>query len=158
VRTEFMTETRGTGILHHVFDGYAPWMGELRLRPRGSMVADRTGATTGNALVALQERGTMFMGAGVDVYEGMIIGENARPEEMDVNPTKEKKLTNMRASGSDHFEGLAPPRNLSLEQALEFIADDEAVEVTPNSVRLRKVVLDQSTRGRMRKSTKTDAN
>ena len=152
VRTEFMTETRGTGMLHHVFDGYSPWMGELRLRRNGVMVADRAGATTNNALTALEERGILFVGPAVEVYEGMIVGENARADEMDVNPTKEKKLTNMRASGSDDTVRMTPPTIMSLEQALEFIADDEAVEVTPQSVRLRKVVLDQSLRGRMRKN------
>ncbi len=155
VRTEFMTETRGTGMLHHVFDGFAPWMGELRLRRNGVMVSDRSGATTNNALVSLEERGTMFVGPSVEVYEGMIIGENSRADEMDVNPTKEKKLTNMRSSGNDDFERMTPPTIMSLEQALEFISDDEAVEVTPQSVRLRKVILDQSTRGRMRKNAKT---
>ena len=152
VRTEFMTETRGTGMLHHVFDGYSPWMGELRLRRNGVMVADRAGGTTNNALTALEERGILFVGPAVEVYEGMIVGENARADEMDVNPTKEKKLTNMRASGSDDTVRMTPPTIMSLEQALEFIADDEAVEVTPQSVRLRKVVLDQSLRGRMRKN------
>ncbi len=155
VRTEFMTETRGTGMLHHVFDGYAPWMGELRLRRNGVLVADRAGATTNNALVALEERGVLFVGPATEVYEGMIVGENSRADEMDVNPTKEKKLTNMRASGSDDTVRMTPPTIMSLEQALEFIADDEAVEVTPQSVRLRKVILDQSTRGRQRKNTKS---
>jgi GTP-binding protein len=154
VRTEFMTETRGTGMLHHVFDGFAPWMGELRLRRNGVMVADRKGMTTNFALVALEERGTMFVGPAVEVYEGMIVAENARADEMDVNPTKEKKLTNMRSSGNDDFERMTPPVIMSLEQALEFISDDEAVEVTPQSVRLRKVILDQSIRGRLRKNAK----
>jgi len=152
VRTEFMTETRGTGILNHVFDGYAPWMGDLRLRRNGVMVADRTGLTTNFALVALEERGTIFVGPATEVYEGMIVGENSRSDEMDVNPTKEKKLTNMRSSGNDDFERMTPPTIMSLEQALEFIADDEAVEVTPASIRMRKVVLDQTVRGRQRKS------
>ncbi len=153
-RTEFMTETRGTGILHHVFDGYAPWFGELRSRPSGSMVADRRGVTTGYSLFSLQERGEMLVGPGVEVYEGMIVGESSRSEEMDVNPTREKKLTNMRASGSDDTVRLTPPRPMSLEQALEFVADDECVEVTPVSVRLRKVVLDAAQRGRTRNSKK----
>jgi GTP-binding protein len=152
VRTEFLTETRGTGILHHIFDGYAPWAGDLRARRSGVLVADRTGMTTNFALVGLEDRGVLFVGPGIDVYEGMIIGENARTEEMDVNPTREKQLTNMRASGSDDFERMAPPRLLTLEQALEFIADDEAVEVTPVTVRLRKVTLDQTIRGRARKN------
>ena len=138
-RTEFMTETRGTGILHHVFDGYEPWFGELRSRPNGSMVADRRGDTTAYSLFNLQERGELLVGPGVEVYEGMIVGESSRAEEMDVNPTREKKLTNMRASGSDDTVRLSPPRPMSLEQALEFVADDECVEVTPHSVRLRKV-------------------
>jgi GTP-binding protein len=153
-RTEFLTETRGTGILHHVFEGYEPWFGELRHRPNGSLVADRRGITNTYALMNLQERGEMLVGAGVEVYEGMIVGENARADEIDVNPTKEKKLTNMRAAGSDDTVRLAPPRPMSLEQALEFIADDECVEVTPRSVRLRKVVLDQATRGRLRGARK----
>ena len=154
VRTEFMTETRGTGVLNHVADGWSPWLGELRTRRNGVMVADRTGPTTAFALLALQERGELFVGPGVEVYEGMIVGENARPEEMDVNPTKEKKLTNMRASASDDTERMTPPTELSLEQALEFIAEDECVEVTPASVRLRKVVLDQQVRGRERSRAK----
>ncbi len=149
-RTEFLTETRGTGQLHHVFEGYEPWSGDLRTRPTGSLVADRRGPTTAYALTNLQERGSMFVGPGIEVYEGMIVGENARPQDMDVNPTKEKKLTNMRAAGSDHFEGLVPPRVLSLEQALEFIREDESVEVTPSSVRLRKEILPQEQRAKRR--------
>jgi GTP-binding protein len=140
-RTEFLTETRGTGILHHVFDGYEPWQGELRTRPTGSLVADRRGAATAFALLNLQERGQLFVAPGVEVYEGMIVGENARAEDLDVNPTKEKKLTNMRSSTADELVRLIPPRLLSLEQALEFIGDDECVEVTPKNVRLRKVEL-----------------
>ena len=140
-RTEFLTETRGTGILHHVFDGYEPWHGDLRTRPTGSLVADRRGAATSFALLNLQERGQLFVAPGVDVYEGMIIGENARAEDMDVNATKEKKLTNMRSSTADELVRLIPPRLVSLEQALEFIGDDECVEVTPNNVRLRKAEL-----------------
>jgi GTP-binding protein len=140
-RTEFLTETRGTGILHHVFDGFEPWHGELRTRPTGGLVADRSGKTTGFALLNLQERGSMFVGPGVDVYEGMIVGENARAEDLDVNATKEKKLTNMRSSTSDELVRLIPPRPLPLDLALEFIRDDECVEVTPQSVRLRKTEL-----------------
>ena len=151
IRTEFMTETRGAGMMHSTFDGYSPWFGDIRLRQNGVLVSDRRGVTTANALLDLEERGELFVGAGVEVYEGMIVGENARSEEMNVNPTKEKKLTNMRASGSDHTEKVTPPTILSLEQALEFIAEDEAVEVTPKSVRLRKVILDQATRARTRK-------
>ncbi len=149
-RTEFLTETRGTGILHHVFDGYEPWHGELRTRPTGSLVADRRGPTTSYALMNLQERGTMFVAPGTEVYEGMIVGENSRSDDMDVNPTKEKKLTNIRSSTGDELVRLIPPRSLSLEQALEFIREDECVEVTPKQVRLRKVVLDASERERGR--------
>ncbi|MDQ3964124.1 MAG: translational GTPase TypA [Actinomycetota bacterium] len=148
-RTEFMTETRGTGMIHHVFDSHEPWFGEIRSRPTGSLVADRRGPTTSFALMNLQERGTMFIGPGVDVYEGMIVGENARSEDMDVNPTKEKKLTNMRSSTSDELVRLIPHRELSLEQALEFIRADECVEVTPHTVRLRKVELDAHKRVRL---------
>jgi len=149
-RTEFLTETRGTGILHHVFDGWAPWHGDLRTRRNGSMVADRRGVTTTFALMNLQERGTLVVGPAEEVYEGMIVGENARADEMDVNPTKEKKLTNMRSSTAEEFERLTPALSFSLEHALEFIAEDECVEVTPKAVRLRKVVLDASTRARTR--------
>ena len=145
-RTEFLTETRGTGLLHHVFDKYEPWYGELRTRPTGSLVADRTGATTGFALANLQERGTMFVGPGTDVYEGMIVGENSRSDDMDVNPTKEKKLTNMRQSSGDVLVPLIPHKQLSLEQALEFCREDECVEVAPNAVRIRKVILGASDR------------
>jgi GTP-binding protein len=145
-RTEFMTETRGTGQLHHVFEGYEPWQGELRTRPSGALVADRSGVTTSFALLNLQERGALFVGPGEDVYEGMIVGENARSEDMDVNPAKEKKLTNMRQSNAEELVRLIPKLNLSLDQALEFIREDEAVEVTPNHVRLRKVILDQQDR------------
>ncbi len=140
-RTEFMTETRGTGQLHHVFEGYEPWHGEISTRPTGSLVADRQGPTTSYALLNLQERGTMFVGPGVEVYEGMIVGENARSQDMDVNPTKEKRLTNMRASTSEELVRLIPHQQLSLEQALEFVREDECAEVTPNAVRLRKVTL-----------------
>jgi GTP-binding protein len=149
-RTEFLTQTRGTGLLHHVFERYEPWLGELRTRATGSLVADRRGETTAHALMNLQERGQMFIGPGIEVYEGMIVGENARAGDMDVNPTREKKLTNHRAAGSDDLVRLVPPRPLSLEQALEFIAPDECAEVTPTSVRLRKARLAASTRGRER--------
>jgi GTP-binding protein len=152
-RTEFLTETRGTGILHHVFDRYEPWYGELRTRPTGSLVADRRGQTTTFALLNLQERGQLFVVPGVEVYEGMIVGENARAEDLDVNGTKEKKLTNMRSSTADELVRLIPPRPLSLEQALEFIRDDECVEATPSSVRLRKVEL-SATRRQQRTSRK----
>jgi GTP-binding protein len=147
-RTEFMTETRGTGQLHHVFEGYEPWHGELRTRPSGSLVADRMGATTTFALLNLQERGVMFVGPGEDVYEGMIVGENARADDMDVNPTKEKQLTNMRKANAEELVRLIPKSSLSLEQALEFLREDEAVEVTPKNVRLRKVLLSQQERVR----------
>ncbi|HEV7713892.1 MAG TPA: translational GTPase TypA [Asanoa sp.] len=147
-RTEFLTDTRGTGILHHVFESYEPWFGELRTRGNGSLVADRSGAVTGFAMINIQERGSLFVDPGTEVYEGMIVGENSRSDDMDVNITKEKKLTNMRQSTSDETEKVIPPRKLSLEQALEFCREDECVEVTPTSVRIRKVVLDQTTRGR----------
>jgi GTP-binding protein len=150
-RTEFMTETRGTGLLHHVFDRYEPWHGDLRTRPTGSLVADRRGPTTQYALMNLQERGSMFVGPGVEVYEGMIVGENARGDDMQVNPTKEKKLTNMRSSTSEELVRLIPPKEMSLEQALEFIREDECVEVTPHNVRLRKVILDAHERARSSK-------
>ncbi len=149
-RTEFLTETRGTGLLHHVFDRYEPWHGELRTRPSGSLVADRTGPTTGFALANLQERGTMFVGPGTDVYEGMIIGENSRSDDLDVNPTKEKKLTNMRQSSGDVLVPLIPHKQLSLEQALEFCREDECVEVTPSAVRIRKVLLAATDRAKSR--------
>ncbi len=147
-RTEFLTETRGTGLLHHVFDRYEPWHGELRTRPTGSLVADRTGPTTGFALANLQERGTMFVGPGTEVYEGMIVGENSRQDDMDVNPTKEKKLTNMRQSSGDILVPLIPHKHLSLEQALEFCREDECVEITPATVRIRKVILAGAERAR----------
>ncbi|HEV8088461.1 MAG TPA: translational GTPase TypA, partial [Actinomycetota bacterium] len=147
-RTEFLTETRGTGQLHHVFEGYEPWQGELRTRPSGSLVADRRGLTTQFALLNLQERGVLFNGPGEEVYEGMIVGENARADDMDVNPTKEKKLSNVRQSTAEELVRLIPPTRLSLEQALEFIRTDECVEVTPANVRLRKTVLTQQERMR----------
>jgi GTP-binding protein TypA/BipA len=140
-RTEFLTETRGSGQLHHVFEGYEPWHGDLRTRPTGSLVADRSGRTTTFALLNLQERGAMFVGPGEDVYEGMIVGENARADDMDVNATKEKQLTNMRKANSEETVRLIPKAHMSLEQALEFIRQDECVEVTPGNVRLRKVLL-----------------
>jgi GTP-binding protein len=156
-RTEFLTETRGTGNLHHIFDGWEPWHGELKTRRNGSMVADRRGLTTTFALMNLQERGTLIVGPAEEVYEGMVIGENARQEEMDVNPTKEKKLNNIRSSTAEEFERLTPVLNFSLEHALEFIAEDECVEVTPKVVRLRKVVLDQAIRGRSRSRARDQA-
>ncbi len=148
-RTEFLTETRGTGIAHHVFEKFEPWFGELRTRANGSLVADRPGAAVAFAMFNLQERGTLFVEPGTEVYEGMVVGENARSEDMDVNITKEKKLTNMRSATGEELERLVPPRRLSLEQALEFCREDECVELTPEHVRIRKVVLDQKERARM---------
>jgi GTP-binding protein len=153
-RTEFLTETRGTGLLHHVFDGYEAWHGELRTRNTGSLVADRSGTTTSYAIFGLQERGTIFVEVNADVYEGMVIGENSRPEDMDVNVVREKKLTNMRASGSDETEKLIPPKLLNLEQALEYCREDECVEVTPGTVRIRKVIFDQNERSRLTSKAK----
>ena len=150
-RTEFLTETRGTGIMNHVAEGYEPWAGDFRTRPTGSLVADRTGAVTSYALFNLQERGTMFVGPGAEVYEGMVVGENPRPEDMDVNPTKEKKLTNVRSSTGEELERLIPPRLMSMEQQLEFCAADECLEVTPAVVRIRKVVLGQKDRVRLKR-------
>jgi GTP-binding protein len=153
-RTEFLTETRGTGIAHQVFEGYEPWFGELRTRPTGSLVSDRTGAATAYAMFNLQERGSMFVEPGTEVYEGMIVGENSRSDDMDVNITKEKQKTNIRSSTAETFERLTPPRVLSLEAALEFVADDECVELTPSAIRLRKVVLDPKERERARARAK----
>ncbi len=146
-RTEFLTETRGTGIAHHVFEDYEPWFGDLRTRPSGSLVADRTGVATGYAIANLQERGTLFVSPTTEVYEGMIVGENSRADDMDVNITKEKKLTNVR-SNADELERLVPARVLSLEQSLEFCREDECVEVTAGAVRIRKLVLDQNDRAK----------
>jgi GTP-binding protein len=145
-RTEFLTETRGTGLVHHVFDRWEPWHGELRTRPSGSLVADRRGTVAAFALFNLQERGTLFVAPGDEVYEGMIVGESARAEDLDVNATKEKHLTNMRSSTADELVRLVPKRQLSLDQALEFLREDECVEVTPDVVRLRKVELDKTAR------------
>jgi GTP-binding protein len=147
-RTEFLTDTRGTGILHHVFERYEPWHGELRTRATGSLVADRAGVVTPFAMTNLQERGSLFVEPTTEVYEGMLVGENSRADDMDVNITKEKKLTNMRSSAAEETERLIPPRKLSLEQALEFCREDECVEVTPVGIRLRKVHLDQKDRER----------
>jgi GTP-binding protein len=149
--TEFLTETRGTGILHHVFEKYEPWHGDLRTRPTGSLVADRRGRSSSYALLNLQERGVMFIGPGIEVYEGMIVGENARAEDMDVNPAKEKKATNIRSSTQEQTEGLIPHHQLSLEQALEFLREDECLEVTPLNLRLRKTTLGGLERGRTKK-------
>ncbi|WP_329136033.1 translational GTPase TypA [Streptomyces sp. NBC_01476] len=147
-RTEFLTQTRGTGIAHSIFEGHEPWFGELRTRNNGSLVADRSGVVTPFAMTNLQERGVLFVEPTTEVYEGMIVGENSRSDDMDVNITKEKKLTNMRSSNADVTESIVPPRKLSLEQSLEFCRDDECIEVTPETVRIRKVVLDQKERGR----------
>jgi GTP-binding protein len=145
-RTEFLTETRGTGILHHVFDRWEPWVGELRTRGTGSLVADRRGNTASYSLMSLQDRGSLFVGSGEEVYEGMIVGENARSDDLDVNPTKAKQQTNVRAASADILIRLAPPTRLTLEASLEFLRDDECVEITPESVRLRKVILDKTQR------------
>ncbi|HJO40002.1 MAG: translational GTPase TypA [Acidimicrobiales bacterium] len=153
-RTEFLTETRGTGILSHVFSGWEEWMGEMRLRQTGSVIADRKGSVTGHAITNLQERTTLFVSPNDEVYAGMIVGENPRAEDMDVNICKEKKLTNVRAAASDDTIRLTPPRKLSLEQALEYIAEDECVEITPKIVRLRKTVLDSGERARTLKKAK----
>ena len=153
-RNEFLTETRGTGMMHHVFETYEPWVGEIRTRPTGSLVADRTGTVTSYALFNLQERGTMFVGPGAAVYEGMIVGENARADDMDVNPTKEKKLTNVRSSTGDELERLIPAKLLNMEQALEFCAGDECLEVTPTDVRIRKVALSANERSKLRNRAK----
>ena len=155
-RTEFLTETRGTGILSHVFSGWEKWMGEMRLRQTGSVVADRKGTVTGHAITNLQERTTLFVAPNDEVYGGMIVGENPRSEDMDVNICKEKKLTNVRAAASDDTIRLTPPRTLSLEQALEYIAEDECVEVTPAIVRLRKTILDSGERARNLKKIKQE--
>ena len=155
-RTEFLTETRGTGILSHVFSGWEKWMGEIRLRQTGSIVADRKGSVTGHAITNLQERTTLFVSPNDEVYAGMIVGENPRAEDMDVNICKEKKLTNVRAAASDDTVRLTPPKKLSLEQALEYIAEDECVEITPKIVRLRKTVLDSGERARNLKKIKQE--
>ncbi|MFD5285127.1 MULTISPECIES: translational GTPase TypA [Streptomyces violaceoruber group] len=147
-RTEFLTQTRGTGIAHSIHEGHEPWFGTLTTRNNGSLVADRSGAVTAFAMTNLQERGVLFTDPGTEVYEGMIVGENSRADDMDVNITKEKKLTNMRSSSADSFEAIVPPRKLSLEQSLEFCRDDECVEVTPEAVRIRKVNLDARERAR----------
>ena len=156
-RTEFLTETRGTGLLHHVFDRWEPWAGELRTRPTGALVSDRRGRTAQFALMNLQERGTLFVGPGDEVYEGMVVGENARADDLDVNATREKHLTNIRSSTADVLVRLVPHRTLSLDQALEFLRDDECVEVTPESVRLRKVVLDKTDRVKVARRARSGA-
>ncbi|MFL6098377.1 MAG: translational GTPase TypA [Actinomycetales bacterium] len=149
-RTDFLTDTRGTGIAHHVFEGYEPWAGDMRTRPTGSLVADRAGVATSYAMFNLQERGTLFVEPATEVYEGMLVGENSRADDMDVNITKEKKLTNIRSSTGEELERLVPPRRLSLEQSLEFCREDECVEVTPQAIRLRKVTLPAQDREKLR--------
>jgi GTP-binding protein len=156
-RTEFLTETRGTGIVHHVFDRWEPWAGEMRTRPTGALVADRRGLTASFALFNLQERGTLFVGPGEEVYEGMIVGENARPDDLDVNAVKEKHLTNIRSSTADVLVRLVPARRLSLDQSLEFLREDECVEVTPNAVRLRKLELTAGARVKSARRAKAAA-
>jgi len=149
-RTEFLTQTRGTGIMNHLFEGYTPWVGDMRHRATGSLVSDRAGTVNSYALFNLQERGTMFVAPGDATYEGMVVGENSRPDDMDVNPTKEKHLTNMRSSTGDELERLVPPRVMSLEQSLEYCNQDECCEVTPKLVRVRKVTLDAAGRAKLR--------
>jgi GTP-binding protein len=153
-RTEFLTETRGTGLVHHVFERWEAWQGELRTRPTGSLVADRRGPVAAFALFNLQERGTLFVSPGEEVYEGMIVGESSRAEDLDVNACKEKHLTNMRSSTADQLVRLIPKRELSLDQALEFLRADECVEVTPRAVRLRKTVLDATDRRKQARSSR----
>jgi GTP-binding protein len=156
-RTEFLTETRGTGLMHHVFDGWEPWAGELRTRPTGALVSDRRGRAAQFALMNLQERGSLFVGPGDEVYEGMIVGENARPDDLDVNATREKHLTNIRSSTAEVLVRLVPHRQLSLDQALEFLREDECVEATPKSVRLRKLVLDKTDRVKVARRARAGA-
>jgi GTP-binding protein TypA/BipA len=155
-RTEFLTETRGSGILHSIFEGYEPWQGEIKTRPTGSLVADRSGQTGHFALMKLQERGQLFVGPGEDVYEGMVVGENARAQDLDVNAVREKKQTNVRAAGSDDTVRLVPHQQLSLDRALEFIRTDECVEVTPDAVRLRKLELDATARQKLARAGKRE--
>ena len=157
-RTDFLTETRGTGIANHVFEGYFPWAGEIRTRHSGSLVADRSGPITAYAMIQLADRGTFFVEPGAEVYEGMVVGENPRAEDLDINITKEKKLTNMRSSTGDELERLARPRKLGLEEALEFCSVDECVEVAPEVVRVRKVTLDVNTRAKERSRAKSRDN
>ena len=158
-RTEFLTDTRGTGIMTHILDGYEEWLGDIPRRPTGALVSDRSGKANSYAIENLQPRGELFVSPGEEVYEGMVVGENTRADDMDVNITKEKKLTNMRSSTADELERLTPPRQLSLEESLEFAREDECVEVTPEKVRIRKVILDQTERGRAASRLKRqDAN
>jgi GTP-binding protein len=152
-RAGFLTDTKGNGVMHHVFHGYAPYKGDIPGRTRGALVAFAQGETTAYGIHGLEDRGVMFIAAGENVYEGMIIGESPREMDMDVNPCKKKHITNMRASGSDEAIRLSPPRLFTLEQALEYINDDELVEITPKNIRLRKAVLDKHVRGRERKNS-----
>jgi GTP-binding protein len=156
-RTEFLTETRGTGIAHSVFDGFEPWHGELRTRPTGALVADRTGAVTSYSCFQLQERGALFVAPGDEVYEGMVIGEHIRADDLDVNIVREKHLTNIRSSTADELERLVPARRLSLDQAMEWLREDECVEVTPKAVRLRKWLLDATERTKAARRAKVGA-
>ncbi|MFN8108432.1 MAG: translational GTPase TypA [Thermoleophilia bacterium] len=155
MRTEMLTETRGTAVLHQLFEGWEPWQGPLKARPNGSLVSDRSGVTTTHALMGLQDRGTMFVGPGADVYEGAIVGEHNRAEDLDVNPTREKKLTNIRSSTADELVRLDAHRALTLDEALEVVGDDECLEVTPSSVRLRKVELSATQRAKLTKNRKS---
>jgi GTP-binding protein len=154
IRTQMLTETRGTAVLHQLFEGWEPWHGPMKARTNGSLVADRTGVTTMFSLMSLQERGNLFVGPGEEVYEGAIIGENARQDDMDVNPTKEKKLNNIRSSTAEELVRLNVHRTLTLDEALEMVRDDECVEVTPNAVRLRKVELSQTNRAKNARASK----
>jgi GTP-binding protein len=156
-RTEFLTETRGTGIVHHVFERYEPWHGELRTRPSGALVSDRSGTVSSYSCFNLQERGVLFVAPGDEVYEGMIVGENSRADDLDVNAVREKHLTNVRSSTADVLVRLVPAKRLSLDQALEFLREDECVEVTPESVRLRKVHLGQVERTKAARKAKAAA-
>ncbi|MGH3631205.1 MAG: translational GTPase TypA, partial [Sciscionella sp.] len=154
-RTEFLTDTRGAGIANHVFSGYHPWVGELRTRHSGSLVADRTGQVTAYAMIQLANRGTFFVEPGAQAYQGMVVGENPRSEDLDINITREKKLTNMRQSSADVMETLARPRKLGLEEALEFCSGDECVEVAPQVIRVRKLILDAADRAKARSRART---
>ena len=153
-RTQFLTETRGTGLAHQVFERYEPWFGPMLTRPTGSLVADRAGQATSFAMFNLQERGTLFVAPGTEVYEGMIVGENSRPDDLDVNATKEKQQTNVRAASADILVRLIPPKLLSLEQAIEFLREDECVEIAPDVVRLRKQELSAVDRVRRARQAK----
>ncbi|WP_369750441.1 hypothetical protein [Nesterenkonia sp. F] len=156
-RTKFLTETRGAGIASSYADGFEPWKGDIEYRISGSLVSDRSGTATPFAMMNIQERGTFFIDPQDEVYEGMVVGENSRNEDMEINVTKEKKLTNMRSAGSDSFEGLTPPTKLTLEESLEFANEDECVEVTPEAVRIRKVILDSSERSKQSRKKKSAA-